>query len=251
MTGNAFQDHFSARAAGYALFRPSYPAALFRWLADSCPARSVAWDCGTGSGQAALGLAPYFDRIVATDASASQLEHAKAAPNVEYRVAPAESSGLNDRSVDLVSVAQALHWFDRPRFFAEVGRVLRPGGLLACWMYNVMAVSEAVDRVVAHLYTDVVGPFWPGDRVLIDQDYRSIMIPFAEFEPPGFQMAEQWSFEHVVGYLRTWSAVTRYRQAKGHDPVGLIEADLLAAWGDPAQIRPIRFPLTLRVARPA
>ncbi len=251
MTESSFQDHFSARAAGYAAFRPSYPASLFRWLAHESPGRSVAWDCATGSGQAALGLAPYFDRIVATDASASQLEHAKAAPNVEYRVAPAELSGLADHSIDLVTVAQALHWFDRPRFFAEAGRVLRPGGLLACWMYNVMAVSESVDRVVARLYTDIVGPFWPGDRVLIDQDYRSIVMPFAEFEPPRFDMVEQWSFDHVVGYLRTWSAVTRYRQARGHDPVGLIEAELLAAWGAPGQTRPIRFPLTLRVARSA
>jgi hypothetical protein len=115
-------------------------------------------------------------------------------------------------------------------------------------MYNVMAVNESFDRVVARLYTDIVGRFWPGDRVLIDQDYRSIVMPFPEFDPPRFEMAEEWSFERVVGYLRTWSAVTRYAQAKGHDPVGLVEADLLAAWGDPGRLRPIRFPLTLRVA---
>ena len=248
MTGS-FQDRFSARAGGYAAYRPSYPAELFRWLAESSPGRDLAWDCGTGTGQAAIGLAPYFGRIVATDASASQLEHAKAAPNIEYRVAPAESSDLGDGSVALVTVAQALHWFDRPRFFAEAGRVLQPGGLLACWMYNMMQVDREFDRLVAHLYTDIVGPFWPGDRVLVDQNYRTIEFPFPEFEPPRFDMAEQWSFPHVVGYLRTWSAVSRYLQDMGHDPVALIEPELLAAWGDPGQTRTIRWPLALRVAR--
>ncbi len=248
MTGS-FQDHFSARAVGYAAYRPSYPAGLFRWLAESSPGRDLAWDCGTGSGQAAVGLAPYFGRIVATDASASQLEHAKAAPNIEYRVAPAESSGLGDRSVALVTVAQALHWFDRSRFFAEAGRVLRPRGLLACWMYNLMQVDGEFDRLILHLYTDIVGPYWPGDRVLVDQNYRTIELPFPEFEPPSFEMTEQWSFQHVVGYLRTWSAVSRYLKETGRDPVALIEPELLAAWGDPGPTRTIRWPLALRAAR--
>ncbi len=249
MTG-PFQDHFSARAAGYAVFRPSYPANLFAWLADASPDRNAAWDCGTGSGQAALGLAPYFRQVVATDASPSQLEHAKAAPGVEYRLAPAEASGLADQSMDLVTVAQALHWFDRPKFFAEAGRVLRPGGLLACWMYNLMQVDSEFDRVVGHLYSEIVGPFWPGDRILLDQDYRTIEFPFPEFEPPSFGMAEEWSFSHVMGYLRTWSAVTRYLNAQGHDPVALVEPDLLATWGPPDRTRVVRWPLVLRVARP-
>ena len=245
-----FQDHFSARSAGYAAYRPSYPAALFRWLAESSPGRETAWDSGTGSGQAALGLAPYFPQIVATDASASQLEHAKPAAGVEYRVAPAESSGLGDRSVDLVTVAQALHWFDRPRFFAEVNRVLRPGGLLACWMYNRMEVSPEFDRLVGRLYTDVVGPFWPGDRVLVDQGYRTIDFPVPELTPPSFEMTEQWSLHHLVGYLRTWSAVARYLKEKGQDPVAMVEPELKAVWGDPERTRTVRWPLALRVARP-
>jgi len=247
---NGFQDHFSSRAAGYAAYRPSYPAELFRWLAESSPGRDTAWDCATGSGQAAVGLAPHFFRVVATDASASQLEHARETPRVEYRVATAESSGLPGRSVDLVTVAQALHWLDRPRFFAEAGRVLRPGGLLACWMYNVMQVDQEFDRVVRHLYADIVGPFWPGDRIFIDQAYRTIEFPFPEIAPPRFDMAEEWSFPHLTGYLRTWSAVVRYRQEKGQDPVALVEPELLAIWGDPARPRTVRWPLALRVARP-
>ncbi len=249
MTGQ-FQDHFSARAAGYATFRPSYPDQLFEWLAQNSPGRDVAWDCATGSGQAALGLAPFFRRVVATDASPSQLANAKPAPGVEYREAPGEASGLADRSIDLVTVAQALHWLDRPKFFAEAARVLRPRGLLACWMYSVMQVGAEFDRVVLRLYTDIVGPFWPGDRILIDQDYRTIEFPFPEFEPPRFEMIVEWSFGQVMGYLRTWSAVTRYLDANGHDPVALVESDLLAIWGDPSRSRVVRWPLVLRVARP-
>ena len=249
MTG-AFQDHFSARAAGYAAYRPSYPAALFEWLAELSPGREAAWDCATGSGQAALGLAPYFRRVVATDASVSQLAHAKAAAGIEYRVAPAESSGLPDRSVDLVTVAQALHWLDRPRFYAEVGRVLRPGGLLACWMYNLIEVTAEFDRLVGRFYTEVVGPFWPGNRVLVDQGYRTVEFPSPELAPPRFEMTEEWTLDHVVGYLGTWSAVTRYLEAKGHDPVALIVPELKAVWGDPGRTRTVRWPLSLRVARP-
>ena len=139
---------------------------------------------------------------------------------------------------------------DRPKFFAEARRVLRSGGLLACWMYNVMQVNREFDRLVGHLYSDIVGPFWPGDRILIDHDYRTIEFPFPEFEPPSFEMTEEWSFGHVVGYLRSWSAVTRYLDAKGHDPVALVEPELLAVWGNPDRTRPIRWPLTLRVAKP-
>lgn len=244
-----FPDHFSSRSAGYATFRPTYPAELFQWLADQCPGRELAWDCATGNGQAAVGLAAHFRRVVATDASAAQLEHATLLPNVEYRVARAEASDLADQSVDLVTVAQALHWLERPRFFAEVARVVRPGGAMAVWMYNLMSATPALDEVVRRFYRDVVGPYWPGDRVLVDSNYRSIEIPFAELAPPAFRMEAEWPFDRLVGYLRTWSASARYQEARGHDPVGLIEADLARAWGDLGAPRRIQWPLAVRVAR--
>lgn len=244
-----FQDHFSARADRYAVFRPIYPAALYQWLGTQVARHDAAWDCGTGNGQAALGLAPFFEHVFATDASPSQLAQATPGPNIEYRVATAECSGLPDHSVDLVTVAQAAHWFDRPRFFAEVARVARPGSVVAIWMYNLMEADPAVNRLIWRLYSDIVGPFWPGDRVLIDTNYRSIEIPFPEFDSPAFEITADWSGDHLLGYLRTWSAVNRYVEAKGHDPVALIEPELVEAWGGRDVIRTVRWPLRLRTAR--
>lgn len=245
----AFQDHFSSRADRYAVYRPRYPADLYQWLAAQARGRDVAWDCATGNGQAAVGLAPYFAQVIATDASQAQLAHAEQAPNIRYAVATAEASGLADRSVDLVTVAQAAHWFNRPRFFVEVARVARPGALVALWMYNLMETSPEVDTVVGRLYTEIVGPFWPGDRKLIDQDYRPIEVPFPEFEAPRFVMAAEWSVGHALGYLRTWSAVSRYAEARGTDPVALVEAELVEAWGGRDVRRTVRWPLHMRVAR--
>jgi SAM-dependent methyltransferase len=248
MSEPRFGDHFSARSAGYATFRPTYPPELFDWLAGHCPARETAWDCATGSGQAAIGLARRFDRVVATDASASQIANAPTAPNIEYQVAPAEASGLPDHSADLITVAQALHWLDRPRFFAEVERVGRPGALLACWMYGLMRITPAVDAVVARLYWEIVGSFWPTERALVESAYRTIEIPFPELDPPAFTMTFDWTLTHIVGYLRTWSAVTRYAAARAEDPVGLVADDLAQAWGESDTVRPVAFPLAVRVA---
>ena len=244
-----FQDHFSTRAPGYAAFRPTYPDTLFAWLAEQAPGRDVAWDCGTGSGQAVPGLASQFARVVATDASAAQVAEARPIPNVEFRVAPAEASGLPDRSADLITVAQALHWFDLDRFYSEVRRVGRPGALLACWMYNLMRIDESIDRVVDRFYTDVVGPWWPGNRKLIDSNYRDIAFPFPRVPVRDFAMTAEWDFGHLVGYLRTWSAVTRFVRDQGRDPIELVEGDLLSAWGDPERVRPVRWPLVVLAGR--
>lgn len=246
---NTFQDHFSGRSIDYATYRPTYPEALFGWLADVAPARRLAWDCATGSGQAAAGLAPLFQRVMATDASSGQIKNAKAIPNVEYRVTPAEASGLAAAEVDLITVAQALHWFDRPTFFTEARRVTRPGSILAIWMYNLAKVTPAIDRLLERFYSETVGPYWPGNRVLVDQGYRTIEIPFDEITPPTFDMEAEWTIAHMLGYLRTWSAVARYSEDKGHDPVTAFAPELAGAWGGPASSRQIRWPLVIRVAK--
>jgi ubiquinone/menaquinone biosynthesis C-methylase UbiE len=243
-----FRDHFSGVAEGYARFRPGYPAELFAWLAERTPGRRLAWDCATGSGQAALGLAEHFGRVVATDASAEQVAAARPRPGVDFRVAPAERSGLDDHAVDLVTVAQALHWFDVPAFFREARRVLRPGGLLATWCYGNPALPDpALDRALAAFIDGAVGPYWPPERRLILEGYATLAFPFREIAPPPLSLEADLTLAGFAGYLRTWSATTRYVAAHGTDPVDALVAELRPAWGDPDAPRRVRWPLAFRV----
>lgn len=244
-----FADHFSGVSAAYATFRPRYPDALFEFLAREAPARSEAWDAGTGSGQAAVGLARYFRHVTATDASGAQIERATPRANIEYRVGSAETSGLNAASVDLVTAAQALHWFDRPRFWAEARRVLRPRGLIAVWTYHLLAISPQIDAMVRRFYGDVVGPYWPPERRLVEARYQSIAFPFAESAAPDFEIEQSLSLDDVAGYIRTWSATRAFIRHHGRDPVDDLVRELAPAWGPTEQSRPARWPVAMRVGR--
>jgi len=241
-----FKDHFSGHAKAYAAFRPGYPRDLVAAVSRLPREHHLALDCGTGNGQAALGLAEHFDRVVATEPSAAQLAQATPHPRIEYRVAPAEASGLPDASVDLVTAAQAFHWFDFERFFAEVERVLAPGGAVALWTYNLPRVDPAVDALIDHLAYDIAGPYWPPERRWVNEEYRTIPFPFAEVKIPPFVHEERWDFEHLASYLRTWSATLRYIREKGTDPLAGIWDDLLAAWGEPERVRTLAWPLYVR-----
>ncbi len=240
-----FPDHFSAVAGAYASHRPTYPASLFDWLADQAPARHLAWDCATGSGQAARDLAGRFERVIATDAAAAQVEAAAPHPGVVYRVAPAEASGLEPASVDLVTVAQALHWFRVDDFFAEARRVLVPGGVIAAWAYTLMHTGDpAIDAALRTFYAETVGPWWPFERRHVETAYRDLPFPFKPLEAPDFDMRAEWDLDALGGYLRTWSATRRYIEARGHDPVTGLLDDLAPTWTTP---RTVRWPLRLRV----
>lgn len=241
-----FKDHFSQQADTYTRFRPRYPRALFAFLAALPAARERAWDCGTGNGQAAVALAEFFDEVVATDPSARQIQHAQPHAKVDYRVAPAEACPLDASSVDLVSVAQALHWFDHDRFFAAVRQVGRPGAVIAAWSYGLGKITPAVDGVVMHLYGDLLGDYWPPERHYIEQGYRQIPFPFAEIDAPRFAMTASWSLNDLIGYLGTWSSVQKYIARHGVDPLSLVRDDLVAAWGD-AEQHSVNWPLFLRV----
>lgn len=245
-----FQDHFSGSAAKYARFRPGYPAPLFDYLASLLPHHTAAWDCATGSGQAAVALAQYFSRVIATDASAEQVAHAEPRPNVEYRVAAAEQSGLTGASVDLITVAQALHWFDLPTFYVEARRVLRPGGVLAVWCYGVAELPcRALQRCIDRFYHETVGPYWPPERRWVEEGYRSLPFPVPELRPPKFAMEARMSLEAFTGYLGTWSATQRYVLATGYDPLPNLLDELVHHWGEPQMPRIVRWPLSLRVGR--
>ncbi|MBC7982599.1 MAG: class I SAM-dependent methyltransferase [Candidatus Obscuribacterales bacterium] len=242
----SFADHFSTQATDYAKYRPGYPAALFDWLATLTPGHELAWDVGTGNGQAAVQVADYFAQVIATDPSADQIRSALAHPRVSYAVLPAEESYLSASSVDLVTVAQALHWFNFELFYAQVKRVLKPSGVLAAWTYGLHEISPELDVVLKRFYSEIVGPYWPPERHYIDDAYRSIPFPFAELQVPAMRLELMWTLHDLVGYLGTWSATQRYIKAQQSDPRELIFKELQDAWGS-AQQQLVSWPLYFRI----
>lgn len=245
----SFKDHFSTQAASYARARPTYPPELFAALAALAPSNTLAWDCGSGNGQAACGLAAHFERVIATEPSAAQLAQAMPHPRVEYRQSAETLGGVADHSVDLVTAAQAAHWFDRPAFYAEVRRVLRPDGVVALWSYGFCSITPAIDELVQLFYSETVGPFWPPARVMVESGYRELDFPFAEFSFPAVAMVHEWAFDEFLEYLGTWSAVARYRVDRGVDPLIAFRKELSAVWGDAAQKRRVIWPLAGRIGR--
>jgi SAM-dependent methyltransferase len=246
----SFHDHFSAIAAGYAAYRPTYPDALFDYLAGVAPRRGLAWDCACGSGQATRSLAERFRRVIATDASAAQIAQTAPDPRVEYREAPADASGIAAASVDLITVAQAMHWLDLDRFYAEVRRVLAPDGLLAVWTYARARLDDAsLDAALQEFYEGTVGPFWPPGRELAETGYRTLSFPFEELRPPLFEMACDWTLDQLLGYVGTWSATARYVAERGRDPRDDLRAALAPRWGAPRGARRVRWPLGVRIGR--
>lgn len=246
----SFEDHFSGSADRYARFRPRYPDSLIDFLANASPGRDLAWDAGTGSGQAAVQLAPRFSRVVATDASREQLDRAPPAPGVEYRHEPAEAVSVPSGSVDLITVAAAVHWFDLDRFYAEVRRVLRPDGLLAVWGYHFPVISPEIDRLVERYSNEVIGPYWPAGARLIHDRYRSLPFPFAEIPVPSFHIESRWNLGQLAGFLGSWSGAVEYRKELGREPLDEVASELRAAWGNPTKIRLVGSPLFVRAGRP-
>ena len=241
-----FKDHFSKQASDYAKFRPRYPRKMFEYLGTITPTRKMAWDCATGNGQAAVELANVFDHVIATDASESQIANAEPHDHVEYGVAPAEQSGLQSGSVDLVLVAQALHWLNRDRFYPEIQRVLKEDGVFVASAYNLLRTERPIKEIVRRYYYDVVGPYWPPERALIEH-FPEIPFPFPERKAPEFEIVGEWNLEHLVGYLRSWSSTQRFIAATNRNPLNEIVSDLQRAWGDPEKTRRIIWPLALRV----
>jgi SAM-dependent methyltransferase len=243
-----FTDHFSELAHEYASRRPRYPEELFGYLGSVCRGHELAWDCAAGTGQATIPLTRHFRRVVATDASEAMLAQAPPHLGVQYRVAPAGSSGMANASADLVTVAQALHWLDLDEFYREVHRVLVPGGILAVWTYGAQVTdSDTLNRLLQTFYTDVVGPYWAPERRHVEAGYRTLPFPYPELASPRFTMAEEWTLGELLGYVGTWSATQSFRRANHRDPVEDLAGHLMPCWGDPSVARPIHWPLSLRL----
>lgn len=245
----SFKDHFSTRSAGYAAYRPTYPRVLIDYRAEQCTQTKLALDVGCGTGQLSVLLADRFEHVIATDASAQQIMRAEAHERVEYRVAPAEKSDLPDHIVDLITAAQAAHWFDLDAFYAEVRRVGKPGAVLALIAYGVIQADPKIDPVIRHFYEEVDGPYWPPERRHVENGYRSFHFPFEEWTAPPLAIEVQWQASDLLGYIDTWSAVRGLEKAQGREPVERFQRDLLSIWDEPQRRRTIRFSLSVRVGR--
>lgn len=239
------KDRFSEQAAVYAQFRPRYPDALLEFVLAQTPGRSVAWDAGAGNGQVAVWLASRFERVFGTDISAKQLAEAETAPNLEYRVEPAEHTSFPDGYFDLISVAQAMHWFDFDAFWTEARRVAKPGAAVAIWGYSLLRINAAVDVLLDHFYTHVVGPYWDAERKHIDDLYRNIPFPLENAgRRDDFSIQLSWTLEDLRGYLNTWSSVRQYLRATGHNPVDTAIEAISAVWPE-GEALTVRFPVFL------
>jgi SAM-dependent methyltransferase len=246
-----FLDYFSAQASEYVKYRPRYPEALFEYLATTTPDHELAWDCGTGNGQVALSLTAYFQQIYATDASEKQINHALPHDRIRYSVTPAEQTEVPTNSIDLITVGQALHWFNLEQFYQEARRVLKPSGAIAIWCYGFSTIPEATEQLNQALqeYYQAVEAFWPAQRQLVQQQYQTIAFPFAELSPPSFLMSSEWNVEQLIGYLGTWSATQKFIEQQGIDAIAKLSHHLTSAWGSPQDPKLIHWPIYLRVGK--
>jgi SAM-dependent methyltransferase len=240
------QDHFSSIAAEYAAGRIGYPEELYRFLSAQCRRHDLAWDCATGSGQAARDLVRMFSSVIATDISADLLALAPPHPRISYRAASAEKSDIESDSVDLVGVAQALHWFDLSRFWPEVTRVLKQEGVLAFWGYNWPVVAPEIDHVLED-FKAAIASSWPERSSILHQGYRSISAPLHEIPSPAFEASAQWKLDDYLEHLRSWSATRYYRERTGEDITKKFQPAFTDAWrGGRVSVK---WPLILRAFR--
>ena len=245
-----FKDHFSKQSRLYSESRPRYPKELFEYLKTLAPSLELVWDCATGNGQAAVSLAEHFEKVIATDASPQQIDNAIEKENVEYLVAPAEEIYLDDETVDMVTVATALHWFDHSRFFPEVKRVLKPGGVLAAWSYAETRISDEIDPVMDYFSKEYLYDYWPAEaRLNWMERYENFDMPLEMIEAPKFEMEMEWDLEQFVNYLHSWSAVQRHLEQSKFDPLEIVFPDILEMWGDIKNVKKIRWELIFIAGR--
>jgi SAM-dependent methyltransferase len=240
---------FSQASHQYAASRPQYPPDLFDYLSALCARRDIAWDCATGNGQAAVSLANHFTQVEATDISAEQLKYGIPHPKIHYLISPAEHTPFADASFDLITVAQAAHWFDQEQFHREAERVLRPSGVLAIWAYGHFAVEPEIYDILNHRLFEPIDPYWARGNRIVMNGYRELSLPYKEIKTPDFVIQAEWTLAQLLAYLQTWSAVKRFLADVGHDPTAGLESTLKPLWGGPETTRTVTMPLHLRVCK--
>jgi len=239
------KDNFSSVADLYAQYRPSYPQKLFDFLYSIVRCHNNAWDVGTGNGQVAFELSKSFHQVMATDISQAQIDKALKVPNILYSIQPAEETNFPDDIFNLITVAQAIHWFDFERFYKEVVRVSKPDAVLCAIGYGVLRFHYPIDEVIQVFYKEIVGPYWDSERKYIDEAYKTIPFPFEEISSPELTISYNWTFAQLIGYFNTWSAVKHYMHDKQENPVDIIKPELHRYWGD-APALTVHFPVFMR-----
>lgn len=244
-------DHFSSTSKEYSFSRPMYPDALYKYLSDITPNKDTTWDCATGNGQAAIGLCRYFKNVIASDASKGQLDYKFNRDNIHYEMFPAEKADISDNRIDLITVAQAAHWFDLDKFYSEVTRVGKSNGILAIWSYGMHQIDNDIDKISAKLNVngDILGKYWPKETNYVKDDYKTIPFPFKEIIPPKFEMNVCWSLDDLVSYMQTWSAVKRFSTEKKFNPLTLVIDELEKLWGKHEDQKIVKWDINIRVGK--
>lgn len=240
------KDNFSQQAVAYAQYRPGYPIGLFDFIFQFVKEKNTAWDCGTGNGQAAKVLSTQFKKVIATDISQKQIENAYKSENIFYEITPAEKTRLADNSIDLITIAQAIHWFKFDAFYAEVNRVAKPQAVIAVWMYDLLQISKEIDQLIHDYHFITLENYWDAERKYVDDCYSSIPFPFEEIKTPAFYMELNWSLKDLTGYFNTWSALQKFIAANALNPVDALIEKISPFWGKKEK-RKIFFPLHLRL----
>ncbi len=242
------KDNFSKQAEGYSIYRPAYPTELFDFILKNTTGRQNALDCGTGNGQVATQLANHFERVVGIDISENQIKNGSPKKNIQYLVSSAESTQFQEKFFDLITVGQAAHWFHLNDFYTEVTRIMKPGGTLALFGYQLPEFGNEVDDLIQELYVDILGDYWDDERKLVDEGYANLHFPFSEIENKGFSIEYEWTCEQTLGFLCTWSAIQHYLKATGTDPMVNFTPKFKSRWGDRDRLK-ITFPVFLLMAK--
>lgn len=236
------KDLFSGHATDYARYRPDYPDTLYQWVFQHVQHFDKAWDCATGNGQVATVLAKHFREVEATDLSQAQLSQAVLLPNIHYQVSPAESSPFDANTFDLITVGQALHWFDFELFNEEVKRVTKKGAILAVWGYELLTISPEVDAIILDFYQNTIGDYWDDERRHIENQYADVPFPYRNIKKGVFLQSYDWSLTQLCLYLNTWSSVRKFEKANGYNPIEALHGRLIGVWGS-SPTRLVTFPV--------